>query len=77
MQCCIVSAPYNGLENWFDLGKEILVAKTSKECVEIYQMLIDNEDMRAKMGTAARNRVIKDHTSRHRARHIIQILKKT
>ncbi|HZL24866.1 MAG TPA: glycosyltransferase [Nitrososphaeraceae archaeon] len=75
MQCCIVSAPYNGLENWFDLGKEILVAKTSKEFIEIYQMLIDNEDMRIKMGTAARNRVIKDHTSRHRARQIIQILK--
>ena len=75
MQCCIVSAPYKGLENWFDLGKEILVAKTSKECIEIYQMLFDNEDVRIKMGIAARNRVIRDHTSRHRARQIIRILK--
>ena len=45
MQCCIVSAPYNGLENWFEIGKEILVANNSKECIEIYQMLIDDEEM--------------------------------
>ena len=76
MKCCIVSAPYKGLENWFDLGKEILVANTSKECIEIYQMLMDNDEMRMNMGNAARNRVMKDHTSRHRARQIIQILKK-
>lgn len=76
MECCIVSAPYNGLEKWFDIGKEILIAKSAKECIEIYKMLIDNEEMRMKMGTAARDRVMKDHTSRHRARQILQILKK-
>ena len=75
MQCCIVSAPYKGLEKWFELGKEILVADTSKECVEIYQMLVDDDEKRLNMAIAARNRVIKDHTSRHRARQIIQILK--
>ena len=75
MQCCIVSAPYKGLEKWFELGKEILVADTSKECVEIYQMLIDDDEKRLNMAIAARNRIIKDHTSRHRARQIIQILK--
>jgi spore maturation protein CgeB len=76
MKCCIVSAPYNGLEKWFDIGKEILIAKNAKECIEIYKMLMDNEEMRMKMGTAARDRVMKDHTSRHRARQILQILKK-
>ena len=75
MQCCIVSAPYKGLENWFELGKEIFVANNSKECIEIYQMLIDDTEKRINMGVAARNRIIKDHTSRHRARQIIQILK--
>jgi spore maturation protein CgeB len=76
MQCCIVSAPYKGLENWFDLNKEILVAKSSKECIEIYQMLIDDDEMRTNMGIAARKRVLKEHTSRHRARQIRQILEK-
>ena len=76
MQCCIVSAPYKGLQNWFEPDKEILVANTSKECIEIYQMLIDDDEMRMNMGIAARNRVKKEHTSRHRARQIIQILEK-
>ena len=76
MQCCIVSAPYNGLENWFELDKEIIVANNSKECVEIYQTLIEDDEMRMNIGNAARNRVMKDHTSRHRARQIIQILNK-
>lgn len=76
MQCCIVSAPYKGLENWFDLGKEVIVANDSKECIEIYRMLIEDEEKRMNMGIAARNRVIKDHTSRHRARQIIDVVKK-
>lgn len=76
LQCCIVSAPYKGLENWFEPNKEILVAKSSKEFIEIYQMLIDDDEMRMNMGIAARNRVVKEHTSRHRARQIIQILEK-
>jgi len=39
-------------------------------------MLIDDDEMRMNMGVAARNRVKKEHTSRHRARQIIQILEK-
>jgi spore maturation protein CgeB len=76
MHCCIVSAPYKGLENWFDVQKEIIVAASSSECIEIYQMLINNDELRMKMGIAAANRVKKEHTSRHRAKQIIEILKK-
>jgi glycosyltransferase involved in cell wall biosynthesis len=76
MHCCIVSAPYRGLENWFDVGKEVLVANSSKECIGIYQMLIDNDELRMRMGIAAYNRVKKEHTSRHRAKQIIEIIKK-
>ena len=76
MQCCVVSAPYKGLENWFDINKEIMIAATSLECIEIYQTLINNDELRMKMGIAAANRVKKEHTSRHRAKQIIEILKK-
>jgi spore maturation protein CgeB len=74
LQCCVVSAPYKGLEKWFELGKEVLIANTSKECIEIYQSLIDDDEKRTNMGIAARKRIMKDHTSRHRARQIKQIL---
>jgi spore maturation protein CgeB len=76
MQCCIVSAPYNGMEKWFDTKSEILIANSCKECIELYQMLMDNRELRRKMGTAALERVKKEHTSRHRAKQIIDIVKK-
>ena len=75
MQCCIVSAPYNGLEKWFDTKMEILIAKSSKECIEIYKILMDDSELRTSMGMAARNRLLKEHTTRHRARQIAEILK--
>jgi spore maturation protein CgeB len=76
MECCIVSAPYNGIEKWFDTKREILIANSSKECIELYQMLIDDQELRRKMGTAAFERVRKEHTSRHRAKQIIDIVRK-
>ena len=42
----------NGMEKWFDTGREILIANSSKECIELYQMLIDNPELRMKMATA-------------------------
>jgi len=74
--CCIVSSPYNGLEKWFDTQKEILVSNSTEESLEIFDFLMNNPDTRLKMGIAARNRVLKEHTSSHRAKQIIQIIKK-
>jgi glycosyltransferase involved in cell wall biosynthesis len=77
MKSCIVSAPYNGLEKWFEINKEIFVCNTKKECIEIYQMLLDSEEIRLKIANAAYERVKKEHTSRHRAEEIVQIIKRT
>ena len=74
--CCIVSSPYNGLEKWFDTKKEILISNSTEECLEIYDFLMNNPETRLKMGIAARNKVLKEHTSSHRAKQIIQIIKK-
>ena len=76
MKSCIVSAPYQGIEKWFDVGKEILVGNSSKECIEIYQTLLDDSELRNKMGEAAYSRVKKEHTARHRAKQVIEIIKK-
>ena len=76
MKSCVVSAPYLGIEKWFEIGKEMLVANSSKECIEIYQTLLDDSELRNKMGEAAYSRVKKEHTARHRAKQIIEIIKK-
>lgn len=76
MQCCIVSSPYKGLEKWFDIGKEIMMAHSAKEFIELYEYLMKDDELRLKMGQMAQQRVKKEHTSRHRARQIMQIIEK-
>ncbi len=73
--CCIISSPYDGLEKWFDTKKEILISNSVDECIEIYNFLMNDAEIRLKMGIAARERVLKEHTSSHRAKQIIQIIK--
>jgi glycosyltransferase involved in cell wall biosynthesis len=76
MGCCIVSSPYDGLEQWFDIGKEVLVTESAKESVELYSNLIDDEDSRLNLGTRAYERIMKDHTSANRATQITGLLQK-
>jgi len=69
--CCIVSNPYMGLGNWFETGKEIFVAKNSAEALETYVWLLRDDEARERASKAARQRVLNEHTSRHRARSIL------
>jgi spore maturation protein CgeB len=74
MGCCIVSSPYNGLEKWFDLGSEILMAKDSSEAIELYKWLLDDEQARAEAGEKARQRILSEHTFKHRANKLLQVV---
>ena len=73
--CCIVSDPYNGLENWFKIGKEMFMVENSKEAAEIYDWLLSEEDIREKTAEKARERVLKEHTFKHRAEKLLNIIK--
>jgi glycosyltransferase involved in cell wall biosynthesis len=72
---CIVSQPYSGIEEWFDIGKEIIVVNNETEILSIYQDLLDSDDKREKIGERARKRMLKDHTYQNRAKEIILVLK--
>ena len=74
--CCIVSNPYNGIEEWFNAGKEVLVAHDDDEVLELYNWLLSDEEVRARMGTAARQRLLKEHTHKHRAQQLLSIFEK-
>jgi len=76
MKSCIVSSPYLGIEKWFEVGKEILIVNSTKECIEIYQTLLNDSELRNKMAEAAFSKVKKDHTARHRAKQVVEIIKK-
>lgn len=72
---CIVSQPYNGIEEWFKIGKELLVVESEEEVTETYRWLLDDEKEREEFGRRARKRILEEHTFRHRAKELINILK--
>ena len=74
MGCCIVTDAYNGFEEWFELGKEVFMAHNAKEAKEIYTTLLSSEDLRRKTGEAARQRVLKEHTMKHRAKQLNSLI---
>ncbi len=72
---CIVANPYLGIEEWFEPGVELIVVDSAEEAIERYQYLLANEKERIAIGAAARQRVLKQHTFRHRARELMRIIK--
>lgn len=68
---CIVSQPYNGIEEWFQVGKELLVAKDEDHACELYGWLLDDEATAREFGRRARERVLREHTFRHRANEVV------
>lgn len=74
MGCCIVSNPYKGLEEWFEPKKEIFIIESAEEAIQIYKWLLKNDAERRKVGQQARERVLREHTYKHRAKELVKIL---
>ena len=72
--CCIVANPYLGVETWFEPGKEIFIVESTEEATERYRYLLAHDAERLAAGRAARERVLKEHTFRHRARELQAII---
>ncbi len=73
-EACMVSSPCQGIEEWFEPGKEIIVVGSAVETVDRYRFLLRNEIERRAIGQAARKRALSEHTCRHRARRLVQIV---
>ncbi|MDF2698394.1 MAG: glycosyltransferase [Labilithrix sp.] len=61
----IITEPWIGLEELLDPGSEILVVRTTTEALRLVREL--PEAHRIEVGTAARARILAEHTSQHRA----------
>jgi glycosyltransferase involved in cell wall biosynthesis len=70
----IVSNPYNGVERWFEPGSELLVVHDADEAVSAYRSLLDDPAQAEAMGARARERVLDEHTYRHRARQVLELI---
>ncbi len=75
MGACMVSNEYSGLEEWFEVDREVFVARDCSEAVRLYEWLIENDSVRTQTGVAARDRVMRQHTYVHRAKEILGIIK--
>ena len=76
MGCCVVANPYLGLEEWFEPEREMIVIHSAEEAIERFESLLANESQRKSLGQAARARVLKQHTMRHRAEELLAILRR-
>ncbi len=74
MECCMVSNPYPGLEDWFEPGRELFIVQEAGEIVDLYQWLLKNEAERRRVGKRARERVLKEHTYQHRAKQLVSMI---
>ena len=75
MAACIVANPYQGIEEWFQPEKEIIVARSADEAIDRYTYLLAHDSERRAIGIAARRRVLKQHTFRHRADDLVGIIR--
>jgi spore maturation protein CgeB len=67
----VLSDDWSGLDNFFAPGREILVAHNTDDAVAA----LDLSDLETKrIGTAARERTLAEHTSAHRTRELLEIL---
>lgn len=68
----IISDPWTGLESFFEVDSEILVARTGSD---VLGFLCDmTEAQRRTVGERARQRVLKEHTAWHRAIQLEQYI---
>ena len=70
----IVSNPYNGIERWFEPGSELLVVEDAEQAANAYRELIADPAQAEEMGRRARERVLDEHTYRHRARQLLELI---
>lgn len=71
---CMVSAPYKGLETWFEPDKDVVLVETAGEVLQVYERLLNDDAARKSMGANARQTVLERHTHRQRAQDIVDFV---
>jgi spore maturation protein CgeB len=67
----ILSDAWDGLDEFFEPGREIIVAETSEQAISAISAA--PEEL-ARIGRAARERALADHTSRRRAEQLVELV---
>ena len=70
----IVANPYNGIERWFEPGAEIVIVEDAQQAIDAYRDLLADPAQAEELGRRARERVLDEHTYRHRARRLLELI---
>jgi spore maturation protein CgeB len=70
----IVSNPHAGLERWLEPGEEVILVEDAAAAVAAYRALLDDPAQAEAMGARARERVLDEHTYRHRAARLLDLV---
>jgi spore maturation protein CgeB len=70
----IVSSPVEGIERWFEPGRELVVVQDVDEAEEVYRELLADPAAREELGRRARERVLDEHTYVARARQLLELI---
>jgi spore maturation protein CgeB len=70
----VISDAWDGLDAFFDIGQEILVAASTQDALRILREIDDQT--RRQIGQRARERVLNEHTAAHRAAELENYLMK-
>jgi spore maturation protein CgeB len=69
---CLISDAWPGIEQFLEPGREVLVARTGDEVADLFCGL--TEARARTIGTAARARLLAEHTYAHRAEQVERVL---
>ncbi len=70
----IVSNPHDGIERWFEPDEELLIVSNEAEAADAYRELLGDPAAAGAMGARARERALDEHTYRHRAERLLDLL---
>jgi spore maturation protein CgeB len=70
----ILSDTWEGLDSFFEPGREILIARSTDEAVQALDL---SEAELKRIAKASRERVLAEHTSSHRARELEILLSRS
>jgi glycosyl transferase family 1 len=70
----IVSNPVEGIDAWFEPGRELLVVRDADEATAAYRELLGDPAQAEELGARARERALDEHTYAHRARRLLELV---
>ena len=68
----VISDWWQGLDTLLTPGKEIIIARTAQDVLSALQSI--TEDDRRQIGERARQRILAEHTSAHRAAELLSLI---